>query len=80
MPRLRNRVTGAVMSVPESTAARLGIEWVPADEPHETEPDTSTDAVEPEEVASVTGEDEPVGPEEVEEVTAVKRRKAGTTK
>lgn len=31
MPRLRSEVTGAVMSVPESTAARLGSEWVPAD-------------------------------------------------
>lgn len=33
MPRLRNKVTGAVMSVPESTAARLGSAWVPADVP-----------------------------------------------
>lgn len=33
MPRLRNEVTGAVMSVSESTAARLGGEWVPADVP-----------------------------------------------
>lgn len=33
MPRLRNEVTGAVMSVQESTASRLGSEWVPADKP-----------------------------------------------
>jgi hypothetical protein len=38
MSRLRNEVTGAVMSVSESTAARLGGEWVPADAQH-TEPD-----------------------------------------
>lgn len=37
MVRLRNKVTGAVMSVQESTAARLGREWVPADKP-KTEP------------------------------------------
>lgn len=40
MPRLRNKLTGAVMSVPESTAARLDGAWVPADVP----------VVEPEEV------------------------------
>ncbi|WP_435883596.1 DUF7302 family protein [Streptomyces rubiginosohelvolus] len=33
MVRLRNKVTGAVMSVQESTASRLGSEWVPADKP-----------------------------------------------
>lgn len=33
MPRLRNEATGAVMSVQESTASRLGREWVPADKP-----------------------------------------------
>lgn len=33
MPRLRNELTGAVMTVPESTAARLGSEWVAADVP-----------------------------------------------
>lgn len=32
MPRLRNEVTGAVMSVEDSTAALLGSEWVPADQ------------------------------------------------
>jgi hypothetical protein len=37
MPRLRNEVTGAVMSVQESTAARLGSEWVSADS--QPEPD-----------------------------------------
>lgn len=31
MPRLRNEVTGAVMSVADSVAALLGSEWVPAD-------------------------------------------------
>jgi len=31
MPRLRNDLTGAVMSVEDSTAALLGAEWVPAD-------------------------------------------------
>ena len=31
MPRLRNEVTGAVMSVSESTAALLGGRWVSAD-------------------------------------------------
>jgi hypothetical protein len=40
MPRLRNEVTGAVMSVSESTAALLGSGWVSADEqksePNET--------------------------------------------
>jgi len=40
MPRLRNEVTGAVMSVPESTAAHLGGEWVPADQ-QESEPNES---------------------------------------
>lgn len=32
MPRLRNEVTGAVMSVSESTAARLGSGWVSPDQ------------------------------------------------
>lgn len=32
MPRLRNELTGAVMSVEDSTAALLGGEWVSADE------------------------------------------------
>lgn len=31
MPRLRNKLTGAVMTVPEATADRLGGEWVDAD-------------------------------------------------
>ena len=38
MPRLRNELTGAVMSVEESTAAGLGGEWVPADA-QQSEPD-----------------------------------------
>lgn len=42
MPRLRNEVTGAVMSVPESTAARLGSEWVPADSPTRSDSPDST--------------------------------------
>ena len=32
MPRLRNELTGAVMSVSEATAANLGSEWVAADQ------------------------------------------------
>lgn len=32
MPRLRNEVTGAVMSVSESTAALLGGEWVSSEQ------------------------------------------------
>lgn len=31
MPRLRNEVTGAVMSVSDSTAELLGGEWGPVD-------------------------------------------------
>ena len=31
MPRLRNELTGAVMTVEDSTAEQLGGEWVPAD-------------------------------------------------
>lgn len=31
MPRIRNEVTGAVMSVADSTVARLGAEWVATD-------------------------------------------------
>jgi hypothetical protein len=38
MPRLRNEVTGAVMSVSDSLAALLGSEWVPADQ-QQSEPD-----------------------------------------
>lgn len=38
MPRLRNEVTGAVMSVSDLTATRLGSEWVPAGA-QQTEPD-----------------------------------------
>lgn len=30
MPRLRNKLTGAVMTVPEAAVARLGSEWVDA--------------------------------------------------
>lgn len=33
MPRLRSELTGAVMTVSESTAALLGSEWVAADQP-----------------------------------------------
>lgn len=32
MPRFRNEATGAVVSVSESTATRLGSGWVSADE------------------------------------------------
>lgn len=32
MPRLRNIQSGAVVSCSDETAARLGSEWVPADE------------------------------------------------
>jgi hypothetical protein len=32
MPRLRNVQSGAVVSVSDETAARLGAEWQPADE------------------------------------------------
>jgi len=32
MPRLRNEVTGAVVSVSESTAARLGGVWASAEQ------------------------------------------------
>lgn len=35
MPRLRNVNTGAVMSVSDETASRLGSEWVPAEKPAE---------------------------------------------
>lgn len=31
MPRLRNKVTGAVVNVSETTAARMSHEWVDAD-------------------------------------------------
>ena len=33
MPRLRNIHTGAVVSVSDETAARLGSEWEPAEKP-----------------------------------------------
>ena len=33
MPRLRNIQSGAVVSVSDETAARLGAEWAPAEEP-----------------------------------------------
>lgn len=33
MPRLRNIKSGAVVSVPDEKAARLGAEWEPADKP-----------------------------------------------
>ena len=35
MPRLRNELTGAVMSVEDSTAALLGSEWGSADKADE---------------------------------------------
>lgn len=35
MPRLRNELTGAVMSVEDSTADQLGSEWVSADKADE---------------------------------------------
>lgn len=42
MPRLRNKLTGAVMTVPEATVARLGSEWVDADAPTRSESPDST--------------------------------------
>lgn len=33
MPRLRNSQSGAVVSVSDETAARLGSEWEPAEQP-----------------------------------------------
>ena len=33
MPRLRNVQSGAVVSVSDETAARLGSEWEPAEKP-----------------------------------------------
>lgn len=40
MPRIRNKVTGAVMTVPEATATRLGSGWVDADKvQRSSEPD-----------------------------------------
>ncbi len=43
MPRLRNSQTGAVVSVSDATAARLGGEWVPAEQ-QEAEPTKSKPA------------------------------------
>ena len=37
MPRLRNELTGAVMTVEDSTAALLGGEWVAADDKPESD-------------------------------------------
>lgn len=42
MPRLRNELTGAVMTVPEATAAHLGSEWVDADKAPRSESPDST--------------------------------------
>lgn len=42
MPRLRNELTGAVMTVPEVTAARLGAQWVDADKASRSESPDST--------------------------------------
>ena len=33
MPRLKNTQTGAIVSVPDEKAARMGGEWEPADKP-----------------------------------------------
>lgn len=41
MPRLRNELTGAVMTVEESTAVNLGAEWVPADAEESAKPRSS---------------------------------------
>lgn len=42
MPRLRNAVTGAVMTVSEGTAERLGSEWADADtKPRSESPDST---------------------------------------
>ena len=37
MPRLRNDLTGAVITVDDSTADQLGGEWVPADSKSESD-------------------------------------------
>lgn len=42
MPRLRNELTGAVMTVPEATAARLGGEWVDANKAARSETPDAT--------------------------------------
>lgn len=42
MPRLRNELTGAVMTVPEATSARLGAQWVDADKASRSESPDST--------------------------------------
>lgn len=42
MPRLRNKLTGAVMSVSDSTASRLGGEWVDVDARDRSESPDST--------------------------------------
>jgi hypothetical protein len=36
--RLKNKVTGAVVDVPEDKAARLGGQWEPAEAPPAAEP------------------------------------------
>lgn len=42
MHRLRNELTGAVMTVPEATASRLGREWVDADKAQRSETPDAT--------------------------------------
>lgn len=42
MPRLRNALTGAVMTVSDETAGRLGSEWADADaKPRSESPDST---------------------------------------
>lgn len=42
MPRLRNELTGAVMTVTEATVARLGREWVDAEKSARSDSPDST--------------------------------------
>ena len=42
MPRLRNELTGAVMTVEDSTAALLGGEWKPAEVESDTKDKPTT--------------------------------------
>lgn len=39
MARLRNTLTGTVVSVDDATAARLGSQYEPVDKPGESKPD-----------------------------------------
>ena len=58
MPRLRSKVSGAVMSVTEATAARLGAEWVDADARERSEfPDSTWKVAELKAYAAENGVD-----------------------